>query len=211
MRLCEVPGCSRPYLAKGMCKLHYYRVYTGCKIVKPPVCRDDIIKATIDCRNYVKCPVYNKMHEIIDYCILDKDIWGKKFKGILMNKSNYGYARARKTFVHYEIIGKPKDRWTFIDHINRDRLDNRRNNLRFVTPTENFYNCKNYGGGYGASGMQGIVFVKGRPNNCSPWRVVLPEGFTTKEGHKMKYFSTLEEAKKFRAQFPFWGSQASFL
>lgn len=42
-RTCTVHGCSRPYLAKGMCSLHYQRYKTGYGERKPPHTRQCVI------------------------------------------------------------------------------------------------------------------------------------------------------------------------
>jgi len=67
-----------------------------------------------------------------DYTVLSKYKWHYR----------NGYA-ARRThtisiYMHRELMACPEDRQ--VDHINRDRLDNRRDNLRIVTPTENCAN-----------------------------------------------------------------------
>lgn len=197
---CTIEGCDRPHLAKGLCRLHYYRQKNRCKTTLPPVNKDRIINDTILNGNIVKAPLYDMRHNLVGYTILDKDIYEKKFIGIKFNKSNYGYARFGSDFVHYHIIGKPKDRWTFIDHINRDRLDNRRENLRFVTPEENCHNSKTFGGGYGKGAMRGVCFVKGR--KTSPWRVTIWLEDRCGGKRHTKYFRTVEEARKYREKFP---------
>ena len=57
-----------------------------------------------------------------------------------------GYARGcltrtHKIMMHTFILGKPP-KGMEIDHINRDKLDNRRENLRFVTKSQNSHNRK---------------------------------------------------------------------
>lgn len=49
-----------------------------------------------------------------------------------------GYLGGRQVLMHKLLLPKAKE----VDHINRDRLDNRRSNLREVTRTEN---CMNKG------------------------------------------------------------------
>lgn len=162
------------------------------------ISEQEIIENTKDYGDWVEAPLYNTYQEIVGYTKIDKDIWEEKYKGRPLNKSNYGYARYKSDFVHYNIIGKPKNRWIFIDHINRNRLDNRRANLRFVEPQGNSRNSANFGGGYGRAGMRGVVYVKGR--KTSPWRVSIFEN-RYKGKSKTKYFKTLKEAQEYRKQF----------
>lgn len=44
-----------------------------------------------------------------------------------------------RLFMHHQIIGLPKLGWV-VDHINRNSLDNRKENLRFATTRENSAN-----------------------------------------------------------------------
>lgn len=163
------------------------------------VSKEEIIFHTKDCGEWVEVPLYNTHQVIIGYTKIDKDIWEELYKGKPLNKSNYGYARYKGDFIHYHIIGKPQDRLTFIDHISRDRLDNRRRNLRFVSPQVNSHNSIAYGGGYGKGKMRGVVYVKGR--KTSPWRVSIFDD-RYKGRVKTKYFRTLEEAQTYRKKFP---------
>lgn len=64
-----------------------------------------------------------------------------------------GYAMSTKHgALHRYLLKPPKD--MFVDHINRDPLDNRRSNLRIVTPQENTFNAVPYG----VSKYKGVSF-----------------------------------------------------
>ena len=61
--------------------------------------------------------------------------------------------------MHWDIIGKPRNKFE-TDHINGDRLDNRKINLRICTRSQNNMNKgiqKNNN-----SGFKGVVFFKGK-------------------------------------------------
>lgn len=68
-----------------------------------------------------------------------------------------GYVRGRRQFMHRVICGlEPGDR-RVVDHINGDTLDNRRANLRVVTPAQNAQNQ-----GARAGRFRGVSFDKSR-------------------------------------------------
>lgn len=71
-----------------------------------------------------------------EFSHLDKVLWCV---------DNTGYARNQNTRMHTIIIGKP-EKGKVTDHINRDRLDNRRVNLRHVTHGANNLNRKKKSG-----------------------------------------------------------------
>lgn len=58
-------------------------------------------------------------------------------------RSSHGYAVTgagkNRQYMHHAVLGKPPT-GLVTDHINRDRLDNRRANLRFVTQKVNINN-----------------------------------------------------------------------
>jgi len=82
---------------------------------------------------------------------LGKDTFSKvsnedfdKVKGINWYIAEIGYALNTKMGSMHRYIMNP-EKGLFVDHINRDRLDNRRENLRIVTPRESTYNTAPYG------------------------------------------------------------------
>jgi hypothetical protein len=56
-----------------------------------------------------------------------------------LNSSGYVQQLNDGEFLHHRIIGKPSDK-RVIDHINGDKMDNRRENLRVVTRSQNARN-----------------------------------------------------------------------
>src|SRR3972149_6021810 len=76
--------------------------------------------------------------------------------------SPLGYA-TRRIGMHREIIKTPKGMYT--DHINGNPLDNRKENLRIVTFSQNMLNRKRYKNN--KSGHKGVVWNKDRQK----WRV----------------------------------------
>jgi hypothetical protein len=83
------------------------------------------------------------------YTIVDDEDY-EKFKDYPWRKSQHGYAiickyvnKRSKTFhLHRWIMNAPEG--LYVDHINGDPLDNRKENLRLVTHSQNMFNVKTY-------------------------------------------------------------------
>ena len=97
----------------------------------------------IDCGDYYEICLYNVKSQEIARTKIDKDDLEKikNSKWCLM----YGYAISnsnnKSIYLHTFILGKPTKGYE-IDHINHDKLDNRKQNLRFVTHSQNGMNRK---------------------------------------------------------------------
>lgn len=91
--------------------------------------------------------------------------------------------KSKKLLLH-RFIMNPKDGME-VDHINGDKLDNRRSNLRIATHRQN---CSNHPG-YGE--YKGVHEVKNRPLKKRFCTRIMVDGKNLYIG----YFKTLEEAK----------------
>jgi len=69
-----------------------------------------------------------------------------------------GWVNKKITSMHQYLMGKNKG--LLIDHVNQDRLDNRRSNLRWATKSQNGMNQRK---------RLGITYVKFRPE-CPKWK-----------------------------------------
>lgn len=97
-----------------------------------------------------------------DYVLLSNYIWyAKKDKNSWYAAANK-YDEAKHTIIkmHQIILGKRKG--YVIDHINGNGLDNRKENLRFVTRSQNKMNQQNT---YGSSKYKGVSWHK----NAKKW------------------------------------------
>lgn len=123
----------------------------------------------IDCEDY---------ENIKEYC------WSENKDGYIISRDK---ATGRNIFLHRKII-KSKG---MIDHINRNKKDNRKINLRIVTPQQN---CMNRGlQSNNKSGVSGIYYDKNRKR----WVAHL-----TLNGKKhFKRFKTMNEAITCRKQY----------
>ena len=101
----------------------------------------------------------------------------------------YGYAvravgpRDRTQWMHREILGTPEGMFT--DHINGDKLDNRRSNLRVCSSSENM--CNRGAQSNSTSGIKGVSW----DNRSTKWRASIQLNGRKKH---VGYFDTMEEA-----------------
>lgn len=112
----------------------------------------------------LRIPLRNRDGEIVAYTLIDEEdadlarlTWHLKVDGYAARWERRGYdgrRRGRIVRLHRVIMGAPPE--VEVDHINRNRLDNRRSNLRFATSAENARNCKR--NKRNTSGYKGVRF-----------------------------------------------------
>ena len=104
--------------------------------------------------------------------------------GYVQARTREGRNKSKTVIIHRLIMGAKVGEGLQVDHINRNRLDNRKHNLRFVTWTENQLNKGLYSNN--TSGFRGISTTANHLF-CAQMKV----GKT----HLRKHFKTFEEAK----------------
>lgn len=96
-----------------------------------------------------------------DYERLNKFTWRIKRDGYPSRNPPKENGKQRVIPMHIEILGK-RDGYE-IDHINRNKLDNRKENLRFVTHAQN---CRNSYNTRGKSKYKGVAWI----SRLNKWR-----------------------------------------
>ena len=141
MKLCKVKGCQNKIYCKDYCNKHHRQILKHGKILKR-VAREK--NKFIDCGCYCEIILYKGLSEQkevartkIDKEDLDKV---KNYKWGLNH--NYVATRINKRhiYLHQFILGKREG--LVIDHINTNKLDNRKQNLRHCTNSQNLQNSK---------------------------------------------------------------------
>lgn len=110
-----------------------------------------------------------------------------KVEGFNWNSSGCGYAHRRLKgkilYLHRFINNSTPGEFT--DHINGDKLDNRKNNLRSATNAQNLFNMKPHKDG--SSQYKGVYWAKGK----GKWRArIQAEG----RGRHIGYYECEEDA-----------------
>lgn len=107
-------------------------------------------------------PLRNRRREAVAFALIDEV--DSHLAGLSWHRAQDGYAAhtprrgAANLLMHRLVLEAPPG--TRTDHINRNRLDNRRSNLRIVSHCENAWNCgitRN-----NKSGFKGVYFADGK-------------------------------------------------
>lgn len=120
-----------------------------------------------------------------DYSYLSQFNWYITTKGYAVRKQNDGNGRRYEVFMHRELLDCPKGK--FVDHINRNKIDNRRGNLRIATNRQNGINRGLFPNN--TSGYKGVSFCR----NSKKWVANLNSGGTMIH---LGYYDNKEDAAK---------------
>ncbi len=142
--------------------------------------------------NIVKMGLCDRNDNLTEFVYLDKEDL-KKVKFIKWHLHSTGYARNRNIgYMHNIILNRDtSNRKINVDHINRNKLDNRKCNLRIVEATQNQYNKGLQSNN--TSGYPGVGFKKREQK----WRARIQ--YKGKEKY-IGLFNTKEDAIKARKQ-----------
>ena len=144
-----------------------------------------------------KLPLSQGLHALVDdadYEQLSKHKWSamkggrskSKFYAVRTKKSDDPDDCPRLILLHRQIMGFPK---LLVDHIDGDGLDNRRENLRLATHSEN--TCNRQSAPTGKSRFRGVYLDKREGKGKKKWRA---EIYKDNKKYRLGRFETEEEA-----------------
>lgn len=129
------------------------------------------------------------------WTLVDEDV-AERFKGVSLFLDKSGYARfaGRRAdgahspvFLHRRVLQLDGVKGLIVDHVNGNRLDNRRENLRLVTETQSAWNRA--GWRRNASGFKGVTWNRFKQKFAA--RIMC-----SKRAVFIGYFATAEEAAR---------------
>jgi hypothetical protein len=155
-----------------------------------PIYINDTIKNKYD-NSPFRIPLRNKKRVIVEYALVDEDDFEKvnKYKWHL-NASGYaqGTIKGKIIPLHHFILKKPEKGYV-IDHINQDRLNDSKNNLREVSKSINSHNKIKNTNIVTSSKFKGVIWNK----KLKKWRSTC---WFKKKQVDLGCFETEEEAAK---------------
>lgn len=111
-------------------------------------------------------PIHNRTREVIAYALVDdadfarvsQFSWCLGTKGYVIRTDRSGPSKVTVR-LHRELLGLLPGERGQADHVNRNKLDNRRRNLRVLTPAQNNENVPSRGG---TSSFRGVSLAAGK-------------------------------------------------
>lgn len=155
-KICMVEGCENEVLGRGYCEKHYTQIRRHGKLLERT--RHDP-NEIIYKKNYAVICLYNMKQEKVAETIIDKEDAERvsKYKWCLMNTGDVITALGNKRLkLHRLLINAPNE--SEVDHIDRNRLNNRKNNLRICKHSENLRNLSKRKDN--TSGFTGVIWCK---------------------------------------------------
>lgn len=140
LQKCLVNGCDNTNIvAKGFCCKHYKQQYRYGHVLKRTIYdRNEFVFKDDMC--IIQC--FDKTGNVTAESIIDLEDFDKiKDKKCSYLKIGYLYCCTEKILLHRLLIqDKLNSKDNTVDHINRDKLDNRKSNLRVLTRQQNLLN-----------------------------------------------------------------------
>jgi hypothetical protein len=139
----------------------------------------------------VRIPLRNRDGVVIAEALVDDQDaglaerrWYRHNKGYVTRKEWLGDNKWQQHMLHREVFGLADDDPREVDHINRDKLDNRRSNLRVGTHA---LNCQNVAGHAGSSMFRGVCWHR----RAQKWHAY---GYLKGQRHHLGTFEREEDA-----------------
>lgn len=192
----RIDSSNRRFKGRYYCEKHYGQIYKYGTTLD--YTKFDPNPFLIDGENiYVSIVGKNKTTFIID----KSSIWVLKYKFHIRSDGYVGTRINGQTCLLHRLLMNATNKDQFVDHINRNKLDNRLSNLRFVTPSESAINRGK--GKDNTSGCIGVTYDKSR----GQWKVSLNKNRIC---YNIGRYNSLEEAIRQRllAEKKYYGDMA---
>ena len=185
---CAFPGCARPHEAHGYCEAHE-RQRTAGRALRPLHANE--VHST---GSEIRIDLYDRQGRVTAQTMIDAGD-AARVRPFRWTRTAEGYVRTRvgtkRVSLHRFLLDAPEN--LQVDHINGDRLDNRRCNLRLVTFAQQMQNKKPWS----ATGHRNVYFEEHK----GLYRVIVVRyGVKHPGGRHKRLEDAIEAAKALRAR-----------
>ncbi len=164
-----------------VCRKHYLQLHRHGKILERTIYDKNKI---VEKETHNEMELYNLKGEVKAIVIFDKEDTEKVIQYKWKLAHGYCRCKALEKMLHNYLTG-----WDKVDHINRNKLDNRKCNLRKVTQSENAMNSKVYC--TSKTGIKGVRWYKA----YKKWSANIMVNYKT---IFLSYFDDIKDAKNAR-------------
>ena len=191
---CVAPGCTREArhaTPQRTCDKHYHHLVRFGRFLERT--RFDRNEFEVD-GDVARMYVYDRSGQRRGVVLLDAEDVPRvsALKWAISSTNGYVVCASRGLLLHRFIMNAPPG--VQVDHINRDKLDNRKANLRLCTPSQNQFNRERYGRRRKGVGLpKGVYYY---PSRSKPWVA----HFTAYGKTRVKCFTSMEEAVAWRLE-----------
>ena len=139
-KLCIIEDCGKPMIAKGWCQMHYRRVakygdpHSVQRVQRSPNDSSKIILLG----DHALVELTQGKVALVDLDDVEKV---QQYNWNYSSSTGYAYSGKVGTSMQQHLLGRAPEGME-ISHEDRNKLNNRRSNLRFVTFSENHYNTE---------------------------------------------------------------------
>jgi hypothetical protein len=194
--VCTISNCGKTHLARGYCSVHYTRWWTKGS---PNAYSKNIPNTYRENSSSIEIDLRNTQGEIVGVTIIDpcnKHLLEYRW---CMDSNGYALGRVdgKLTRLHKLVINAK-----CTDHIDRNKLNNLKSNLRSCSFSENSQNLSSYGK---TSMYKGVSFAKGK------YWAVYAKFPNSKKRFWGYYDSEIEAAKAYNKAAKKYGSEFSYL
>jgi len=150
LKQCSVVGCNNFSVCRNLCAKHVHQFYRHGKIVS----RLELVQNKIEQYKEIAKIYFNNSSK---FTLIDVDLVPKASQQVwyLDKQTGYALSNGRIRKLHHLVLS-PKN-GLFVDHRNRNTLDNRKINLRYATPSQSSMNSKKPT--HNLSGVKGLSFI----------------------------------------------------
>jgi hypothetical protein len=187
--ICKGVGCNKYCHGQGYCSRHYTQIRRYGSILARTSRDNNMITIS---NSFAYIDLFNKKNEVIAQAIIDvEDV--KNVKGYKWCLQTNGYVAGTKSrntrYLLHRLIMNTSSPIPFIDHINMNKLDNCKSNLRVCNNSQNMMN-----GSKRKNNTSGIVGVRWN-HSTKKWSARIMVNYKT---IYLGEFTTVQEAKEKR-------------